>query len=96
MVKTCPNLLQIEDNLKTNEKSILAKKLLLIFIKILKNVANKNYFNIDSVNSFSNDYAQTLNIWNQRFSNNWKKIEKLGFDENFKSLIKTFSNMLVS
>ena len=52
--------------------------------EILTNVANKNYFNIDSVNSFSNDYAKTLNIWNKNFNKNWKKIEELGFDETFK------------
>ena len=52
--------------------------------EILTNVATKNYFNIDSVNSFSNDYAKTLNIWNKNFNKNWKKIEELGFDETFK------------
>ena len=52
--------------------------------KILKNVATENYFNIDTVNSFSNDYAKTLNIWKKRFNNNWRKIEELGFDETFK------------
>ena len=52
--------------------------------EILTNVANKNYFNIDSVNSFSNDYAKTLNIWNKNFNKNWKKIEELGFDETFR------------
>ena len=52
--------------------------------KILTNVVNENNFNIDSVNSFSNDYAKTLNIWNERFNKNWKKIEELGFDETFK------------
>ena len=52
--------------------------------KLLTNFANKNYFNIDIVNSYSNDYAKTLNIWNKKFNDNWKKIEKLGFDETFK------------
>ena len=52
--------------------------------KILRNVATKNYFKVENVNSFSNDYAKTLNIWNKRFNNNWKKIEDLGFDETFK------------
>ena len=52
--------------------------------EILTNVATKNHFNIDSVNSFSNDYAKTLNIWNKNFNKNWKKIEELGFDETFK------------
>ena len=52
--------------------------------KLLTNFANKNYFNIDIVNSYSNDYAKTLNIWNKKFNDNWKKIEELGFDETFK------------
>ena len=52
--------------------------------KLLTNFANKNYFNIDIVNSYSNDYAKTLNIWNKKFNDNWKKIEQLGFDETFK------------
>ena len=52
--------------------------------KILTTVAAKNYFYIDSVNSYSNDYAKTLNIWNKNFNKNWKKIEELGFDETFK------------
>ena len=41
--------------------------------KILTNILTKNKFNIDSVNSFSNDYAKTLNIWNESFNKNWKK-----------------------
>ena len=53
-------------------------------LKILSNVVTKNKFNIDCVNSFSNDYARTLNIWNESFNKNWKNIEKLGFDETFK------------
>ena len=52
--------------------------------KILRNVATKNYFKVENVNSFSDDYAKTLNIWNKRFNKNWKKIEDLGFDETFK------------
>ena len=52
--------------------------------KILRNVATKNYFKVENVNSFSDDYAKTLNIWNKRFNDNWKKIEDLGFDETFK------------
>lgn len=52
--------------------------------KLLTNIATKNYFNIDIVNSYSKDYAKTLNIWNKKFNYNWKKIEELGFDETFK------------
>ena len=43
--------------------------------KILRNVATKNYFKVENVNSFSDDYAKTLNIWNESFNKNWKKIE---------------------
>ena len=52
--------------------------------KILESIANNNYFNINSVNSYSNDYAKTLNIWNSKFNKNWANIEELGFDETFK------------
>ena len=52
--------------------------------KILESIANNNYFNINSVNSYSNDYAKTLNIWNSKFNKNWGNIEELGFDETFK------------
>ena len=51
---------------------------------MLTNIVDKNYFNIDTVNSYSNDYAKTLNIWNTKFNDNWEKIKKLGFDEKFK------------
>ena len=51
---------------------------------MLTNIVDKNYFNIDTVNSYSNDYAKTLNIWNTKFNNNWEKIKELGFDEKFK------------
>ncbi len=52
--------------------------------RLLANVAGKNYFDINKVNSYSDDYAKTLNIWNKKFNSNWKKIEDLGFDETFK------------
>ena len=55
-------------------------------IKILNKIVDKTSLNIQSIESFSNDYAKTLNIWNQTFNSNWEKIEKLGFDENFKLL----------
>ena len=42
--------------------------------------------NIQSIDSYANDYAKTLNIWNKQFNKNWSQIEKLGFDERFKLL----------
>lgn len=54
--------------------------------KILKKLINKTSLKINSIDSFSKDYAKTLNIWNKEFNKKWDKIEKLGFDENFKLL----------
>ena len=47
---------------------------------------SKTSLNIDEINSYANDYAKTLNIWNNQFNKNWENIEKLGFDEKFKLL----------
>ena len=54
--------------------------------KILKELINKTSLKINSIDSFSKDYAKTLNIWNKEFNKKWDKIQKLGFDENFKLL----------
>ena len=53
-------------------------------VEVLKNIIENTSFRINSINSYSNDYAKTLNIWNKEFNRNWTKIEKLGFDERFK------------
>ena len=55
-------------------------------VKVLKNIIEKTSFKINSMNSYSDDYARTLNIWNKEFNKNWNQIEKLGFDERFKLL----------
>ena len=55
-------------------------------VKVLRNIIENTSFKINSINSYSNDYAKTLNIWNKKFNKNWSKIEKLGFDERFKLL----------
>ena len=52
--------------------------------KILKELITKNSLKLESVDSYANDYAKTLNIWNQKFNKNWKDIQKLGFDNKFK------------
>mgnify|MGYP001293413426 CR=1 FL=1 len=38
------------------------------------------------INSFSNDYAKTLESWFHNFNDNWSKIAALGFNEQFKRL----------
>ena len=55
-------------------------------VKVLENIIEQTSFKINSINSYSDDYAKTLNIWNKEFNKNWTKIEKLGFDERFKLL----------
>ena len=55
-------------------------------VKVLKNIIEKTSFKINSMNSYSDDYARTLNIWNKESNKNWAQIEKLGFDERFKLL----------
>ena len=54
--------------------------------KILKNLASENNLLIQESNSFSHDYAKTLALWRSNFIANWHKVEKLGFDNNFKRL----------
>ena len=58
--------------------------ILLTFIMYIQII--RGSLNIDEINSYANDYAKTLNIWNDQFNKNWKNIEKLGFDEKFKLL----------
>ena len=55
-------------------------------MKVLENILGNTSLNIKSIDSYANDYAKTLNIWNKQFNQNWSKIEKLGFDERFKLL----------
>ena len=52
--------------------------------KILKSLIAKHSLTLESDYSYANDYAKTLSIWNENFNKNWKKIEKLGFDNKFK------------
>jgi cyclopropane-fatty-acyl-phospholipid synthase len=41
---------------------------------------------LGDVDSFGNDYARTLRIWDQRFQAAWPDIEPLGFDTRFKRM----------
>ena len=53
---------------------------------ILKTLAEENNLLIKECKSFSEDYAKTLSLWRSNFIANWDKVEKLGFDQNFKRL----------
>ena len=52
----------------------------------LKFLARNNNLTFKEHLSFGKDYARTLSIWRNNFLSNWGKIEKLGFDENFRRL----------
>ena len=41
---------------------------------------------IHDLENFGTHYARTLREWNHRFHNNWKEIQKSGFDERFRKI----------
>ena len=54
--------------------------------KFMKQLIKKHKLSLDVINSYSDDYAKTLNIWKSNFLNAWKSISPLGFDEAFKRM----------
>ncbi len=54
--------------------------------KIIYNLAKKNNLRIFKEISLRNHYVKTLNIWRVNFLNNWHKLEKLGYSDDFKRL----------
>ena len=55
-------------------------------IDFMKNLINKNQLNLLKINSYSDDYAKTLNVWKENFFKTWDNISPLGFDETFKRM----------
>ena len=53
---------------------------------IIYNLAKKNNLRIFKEISLRNHYVKTLNIWRVNFLNNWHKLEKLGYSDDFKRL----------
>lgn len=47
-------------------------------------VAMAGNISLKSMEGFGKDYAETLNRWAKAFNRNWRKIEPLGFDEQFR------------
>ena len=56
---------------------------MLISLEILKKIINENQLTIESITSYSDDYAQTLNLWQKKFNEKRKQIKEIGFDEKF-------------
>ena len=54
--------------------------------KFMKHLIKKHKLSLDKINSYSDDYAKTLNIWKSNFLIAWKNISPLGFDETFKKM----------
>ncbi len=52
----------------------------------LKKLTEKNHLVIEKINSYSDDYAQTLLIWKKNFLSAWDNISPLGFDDYFKRM----------
>ena len=42
--------------------------------------------NLNEINSFGTSYANTLNLWNEKFQNTWNQIAKQGFSSRFKRM----------
>ncbi len=52
----------------------------------IKELTEKNYLNLDEINSYSYDYAKTLSAWRSNFLRAWDNISPLGFDDYFKRM----------
>jgi len=55
-------------------------------IHFMKNLIKKNNLSLLKINSYPDDYAQTLAIWRENFFKTWYNITPLGFDETFKRM----------
>ena len=53
-------------------------------LNYIKNLAEKNQLEIETVNSYSDDYAKTLMTWRNNFLKTWDNISPLGFDNTLK------------
>ena len=52
----------------------------------IKRLAEKNQLRLETINSYSNDYAKTLSTWKGNFFKTWDNISPLGFDDYFKRM----------
>ncbi len=55
-------------------------------INLIKKMTKDNKLNLEKINSYSDDYAKTLNIWRNNFMSTWVNIAPLGFDDYFKRM----------
>ena len=55
-------------------------------LNFMEHLIIKNKLNIEKMNTYSDDYAKTLDIWRKNFFNAWEKIKIQGFDDYFKRM----------
>ena len=55
-------------------------------LSFMKSLTKKNNLGLLKINSYSDDYAKTLEIWRENFLKAWSNIAPLGFDETFKRM----------
>ena len=65
---------------------------MLISPKMMEKQAQKVGLSISECFSFGSSYGTTLNRWHDRFIDNWRLIEALGFDGRFKRLWEYYLN----
>ena len=55
-------------------------------VSIIRDEAERAGFHLVHHEPFGPSYAQTLDIWHERFNANWTEIAKLGFDDRFRRI----------
>ena len=49
-------------------------------------ITNSLGLKLDEINSFGKSYANTLNLWNEKFQNCWEQISEQGYNQRFKRM----------
>lgn len=60
--------------------------------KILDVTSKSTRLNLLHMEEFTEDYAKTLNIWHEKFTNSLDEVKKLGFDNYFIRMWKMYLN----
>tara|TARA_B100000886_G_scaffold39479_1_gene24420 strand:+ start:391 stop:1578 length:1188 start_codon:yes stop_codon:yes gene_type:complete len=55
-------------------------------LNFMEHLMIKNKLNLEEINTYSDDYAKTLDTWRKNFLNAWEKIKIQGFDDYFKRM----------
>lgn len=61
-------------------------------VSIVKGEAQRAGFEIEHYEHFGSSYADTLDVWHERFNKAWPQIEQLGFDNRFRRMWNYYLN----